>query len=252
MTTEANAAVRIRASGTLQNVYIVVQTNTRVNDSTVISRKNGSNGNISITIGAGLTGTFSDTTHTDTLTSGDTFCFAITLGASAGTLGSPMLNSVITSTGATNDLFSVSAGNSRTAGASANFAPITGALSTLASTTESLFQLQHGFPVKITNLRVYVSANTYTGSAAVKLRVNGADGNQNITVGSGLTGIFEDNSNSDTVVATDNVCVSVAGGTANSATFNWLAVTETDATSFAGAFGAVETPLRFRPIMLPY
>mgnify|MGYP000169635800 FL=1 len=60
-------------------------------------------------------------------------------------------------------------------------------------------------------LGVQIPANSIATSATtVKFRKNAADGNQAISIGAGLTGFFQDASNSDTVASGDKVNLAFA------------------------------------------
>lgn len=72
---EADTQNIIPINCSLKNVFLNVLENIMTVNATLVSRINGANGNISITITSGNTGTFSDTTHTDSITQGDLFCF---------------------------------------------------------------------------------------------------------------------------------------------------------------------------------
>src|SRR3990167_7824688 len=63
-------------------------------------------------------------------------------------------------------------------------------------------------------LYVNVPANTATANSTVRVRKNGANGNQLVTIPSATTGVFEDNVNTDAVAAGDEVAYeTVRGGT---------------------------------------
>ena len=58
------------------------------------------------------------------------------------------------------------------------------------------------------------SANAASADRTYTLRVNGADGNQSVTFGAGVTGAIRDTSNTDSLSDADLVCYSVQGLTA--------------------------------------
>jgi hypothetical protein len=69
-------------AGTISNLWCRVKTAATAN-STVILRKNSSNGNETFSIGANATGAFSDATDTDSTVSGDKIAVGITPGSTA-------------------------------------------------------------------------------------------------------------------------------------------------------------------------
>lgn len=206
--TEAHYQVRVRGTYTWANLYVRVIANGGGGNSELISRVNGGNGNQSVTIPAGTTGTFTDTTNSDSLTDGDLICVqaptadVITVMAIAGTLYSPYTLPILVGN-TTHDAI---------ASGTTAYGPVGGDAAS-PTTTEADAQDQFKTTAVLSNFRVYVSANTSTGSRQLDLRVNGADGNQTVTVGAGLTGAFEDTSNSDSIAADDLVCYQVNAGT---------------------------------------
>lgn len=55
----------------------------------------------------------------------------------------------------------------------------------------------------LSDLFVRVVANTLTNACTVRTRVNGANGNQSVSIGAGATGAFQDGVNSDNLVSGD-------------------------------------------------
>lgn len=63
------------------------------------------------------------------------------------------------------------------------------------------------------NAYIRVITNDRTASSTLRSRVNGANGNQLITIGAGATGEFEDTANSDTVASGDEIDWELVVGT---------------------------------------
>jgi len=214
------ASVVMRSRGTWQNMAMTISTAT-TSVLTMISLKNGIAGNQTVTSTASTTGAFEDTTHTDSFISGDALCYEQTGGASAGVITATAffaydtfnLSEMISGTSAS---FSFSASD--------QFYAFTG--SPGISTTESTQKIQHGFNVTTSNFRMRVSANTYTAATTHKVRKNGADGNQTISVPASTVGFFEDSTHTDVFGPTDDICYVVRGGTSGSMAFGWVAITE--------------------------
>ena len=227
LTVEANAQCLIRAGGTFGNLQINVTANSRSDATTVKSRKNGADGNQSISIGAGLTGVFEDTSNTDTVTSGDLLAISFVTGGGTGTLSllGAVGGSIINTTSNSNDIFATrTTGATRAASGTPDYYFIAGDIVTPGS--EALAKVQHGFAVKMSGMRLYVSANTYAATATVVLRVNGADTPLTFTIGAGATGWFEDTTHAVAVGADNDVCISIVGGTSGSLTMRTLGLTE--------------------------
>jgi hypothetical protein len=79
-TAEAIAETPFFESGTLSNMAVSVFTNSAGATTNVYFRKNGVDGNMSVSIPAGTTGRFYDLSNTDTVTNGDVCCWRVDRG----------------------------------------------------------------------------------------------------------------------------------------------------------------------------
>lgn len=230
-TVDDNDKFTIRAGGTLKQLSVNVPANARVTTSTIRSRINAANGNQTISVTAGSTGIFQDTSNTDTVASGDTVNASITLGTGTGTdFTTTNFGATFTSSGTDNDIFAAqAAGDARAASGTASYYPICGAIE--PNGDETVYQMDHNFACTASKMRVYLSANTYTGAATMRFRKNTGNGNQTLSITASTTGLFEDTTNSDSIAATDDCAYSIVGGTANSITINWFGMLETVSTS---------------------
>lgn len=70
-------------AGQIKNLFIIYLTNTISSAGTWVSRKNGANGNLSVSISNGATGYFEDTTNIDTIASTDTIDRALSNAATS-------------------------------------------------------------------------------------------------------------------------------------------------------------------------
>lgn len=235
--TQANAQCKIRAPGTLQNGQVYVSANGRATDSILYSSINGVRGNIVITIGAGLTGLFEDTVHTDTLADGDLVGWELVTGSGAGTLTVQRISSaVVAASGNANDIFAGGNSLARAASGTPDYLYIAGQLT--APGSEALANVRHGFPAILSALRFYVSANTCASTVTVVLRVNGVDTPLTFTIGAAATGWFEDTTHAVAVGADDDVCISIVGGTSGSLTIRAIGLTERERLPRVQAFMA--------------
>jgi hypothetical protein len=74
-------------------------------------------------------------------------------------------------------------------------------------------------------LLVRITANSSSGNITVRSRKNGANGNLNLTISAGFTGVIEDIVNSDAVAAGDLYCLQyVATGTTGTLTFSVISL----------------------------
>lgn len=224
-TTEANVKSRFHAPGTLKNGYVVVQTNARSTNTTVKSRKNGADGNISITIPGGSTGIFEDTSNTDTIADGDDLNFSLATLTGGGNFVCCMGAEFIPDANSGTYPFIVaSVPGAAVAAATTYYCSIGGYLFP-DSVAEANTQIQTGFAWIARNMFCYVSANTgVSGNTTITLRKNAADGNSNITIPAGTTGLFEDTTNSDTIVSTDDVNYKIIGAVGGITTLNVMGI----------------------------
>lgn len=221
---EANSQDLVRSAGTLSSLYVNVRVNPIAATSTVIFRKNGADGNLTISIGSSATGEFEDLTHNDTVVSGDLVCWKFTPGNTTAGISLNTHTAIFDnnqSSTITSTPLGCTAGNTATAmtGASTTyFVPINGQLhSTAAVTSEAIVKTQFRKTGTMRNLRVKIVSNSRTTTTTVKTRKNGADGNQVVTIGSTATGFFEDTTHTDSVAVNDQLNYTVVNGTGTSA-----------------------------------
>jgi len=84
-TTEANEQTLARMNFTARNLFVRFNTNTVNGTSTVVTRKSGADGNLTVSIPASTSGNYEDTTHSDFVLSTDTYNYSVALGGSSGT-----------------------------------------------------------------------------------------------------------------------------------------------------------------------
>ena len=206
-TSETVAEAKFQHAGTLSGMSIYIITNSRSASCTLKLRKNGADGNQSITIGAGVTGIFEDTSNTDTLAANDEVCYEFDVSSGSGTI---LPLSVCTHYEATTDtvvkavsLFTYNLFSTATSYTGFPTEPIQhadrGSEASRIYTAQTAFTCDH--------LAVYVSSNSKAGNVTFKVRKNGADGNQSLTIGTGATGWFEDSSNSDSFSIGDEFAI---------------------------------------------
>ena len=83
-TASGQGKARMNWSG--KNLFVRVITNTRVDATTVSTRKGGADANLNISIGAAATGTFEDTVNTDSFLAADLHQYRVSVGVGAGTV----------------------------------------------------------------------------------------------------------------------------------------------------------------------
>jgi len=208
-TTEASAQLKFRGAGTLSHLYVNVPTNGRSSASTVVVRKNGADTSLAVSIGAGQTGVFSDITGSATFADGDLWNYAVSTGAGGGGLVVAGLTARLAVSG---QVFTQQAGFgtlTATVSRALGFAGMP-----VSTSSGSIVGVRAMQAATLSRMQLVVTANASSGFTA-KLSKNGADGNQAISVGAGLTGLFEDISNSDTVAAGDYYNLSMSAPSAS-------------------------------------
>lgn len=209
--TEAHVELKFWKGGTLAKLTCNVGANTRSDASTLKSRVNGANGNLSLSIPAATTGAFSDTTNSDTLADGDRANLALDIGAGTGTLTLRNTCAAFTSP----DGYSYLMGAGQQAAINANLTRYL-LLNYLVNvvTTETDTQAPVGASaVRVSNLRVYVGTNTVTATSTATVRLNGADTSIAVSIASSTTGEFTDTTNEAfTAATTDWVALKVVTG----------------------------------------
>lgn len=199
--TEANMKSLVRVNGVIRNLNVAVTANGRATTSTILTRKNAADGNLTVSIGAAATGIFEDTLHQDAVVSGDLINFKLTTGTGVGTL---TVQHIITDLTTANSTYLFVSGPSSTQ----SFGPALTRLMAIGgdgiATTEANIQMLADRYLNLSNLWINITANTLTASSTFTLRRNTASNtNLSVTIGSGATGIFEDSAQSDVVSPTD-------------------------------------------------
>lgn len=221
-TTEANMQHKIRLTGTLRRLFANITVNSLTTATTTIrTRINGANGAQSVSIGAGLTGIFEDTSNTDAVVSGDLVNYQTVVAAGgAGTLTYGNVGcELLVSSGDQYQLISTNFVSVVVTQATTTYFLPSGALA--GNATEDNHKGRVNTAGFITSkLQVFVVSNTITATTTLRTRKNNANGNQSVSIGSSLTGFFEDASNTDTYTTNDFMDYQVVAGAAVGATIS--------------------------------
>ncbi|GAI53487.1 unnamed protein product, partial [marine sediment metagenome] len=211
-TIEVKKQARIRDSYTWASLYVRVTTNTYDAAGTMRSRINGANGNQTITIPAATAGVFEDNVNSDNIVNNDLVNWLLNVPAGSGAIYISVLSSFLTAVG------NVTIIEANTTVATQSFgliqySTVLGIFELAAAEVNTQLLLRQAST--LSNLRAYCSINTLDGASTLRLRINGANGNQVLDIGAGTTGDFEDIVNTDAVVSGDRIahCLTT-GGTA--------------------------------------
>ena len=207
-TVEANAEIYIGSSATSRNYFVNVATNSRNGTSTFRTRKNGANGNMSISIPSSTTGTFEDSANSDSLVAGDLYCFQNIHGGSSGTL-TPTIQSV-ESESTNGSMFHIysrpGSGNSVTAGLIQGV-PISGEAPSFAASETNIKHIT-SFETVFSRLSIYVASNSVTDppdDSFLRFRVAAASTALTIPITAGLSGRLTDITNTVTVATATQI-----------------------------------------------
>lgn len=231
-TLEADGEQEINSAGTLKNLFLNINSNTRTTTTTFKTRKTGvADGNLSISVTGSSTGLFEDTANSDTVAANDLWNYSFTTGTGTGTISwGPFsvnfetTNSKFVSGGGSNLGLAQAAGTTNYLGIGAGNNP---------STTETDRTTETNLICSISNFVIYISANATTASSTFEVRKNQGTTACSISISAGTTGLFED-TDSVSYIATDEVNVSFTAGTGGTITRHcWLVLIDVgDAVTF--------------------
>jgi hypothetical protein len=198
---ETAVQVTYRTPGVLSKLWCRVETNSRNGSTTLRVRKNTANGNGLVTIPSSTTGQFEDVSNTDTVASGDNFALQLSVGGTSGSIQPRMYRTFFAADENTvkRHACSSSAGSSVTNTFFYSF----GGRRDADNTVEANAQTYIPTDGTAKNFFLNISANTRNGTSTFRVRKNGGNGNQVLTVPATTTGIFEDTVNTDSFVAGD-------------------------------------------------
>lgn len=222
-TTENRAEQYIGFAGTVRNLSVTVGTNARGTTTTFISRKNGGNGSLTLSVGAGATGIFEDTSNSDSFAATDLGCIAITTGTGAGNFNPNQTSVEYLNTSSQGLILLGKAGSGFSlAAAVTRYGCVGGNMTTLA-TTQNDVRNKALADATISLLSCFLSANTINGTSTLTLGVGGSASALTVSIGASTSGRFTDSTHSVAVVATDLLTLQYVGGGA-SGTSAWRTV----------------------------
>lgn len=223
----------------MKNFNVVVSSNPRALSATTYgSRIGGAGGNLAISVPASTTGQFEDTSHSDTIASGDLVNFIVTTGIG---ITNAIVANIFVEIETTDSTSQWANGRAVTVNASVtNYYPMMGGINSAANyTTETQAQSKSGVAQTVSLAEAYVSANTLTADSTLKLRKNAGNGTISVSLTAGTTGWFEDTSHSDALVATDEI--------------TWQLITGATGTSLTLKFiSALDSLAAATPVVSPY
>jgi hypothetical protein len=218
-TTELYTETMLFVNGTLSNSSVVVDVNGRSHASTVVSRigtgSGQSTGNASISITASTTGTFSDTTDSDTLANtGTTINWMVTTGTGSGTTDISSVSAEVITTDGTSVAGSC-IGTQTGFPSTGKYIPFAGGTADNFS-TESNCQVKAAATYVVSNASINITSNAGTTASTLQFRLNGANANNAASITASTTGFYTDASDTDSLTSTsliDYELIRAASGT---------------------------------------
>ena len=206
-TTEANAQAKLQYAATLRNLRVNILTNTRTTSTTIRTRVNGANGNMSVTIPASPNGTgwFEDTSNTDTIAANDLVCIQVVNGASTET--APTYNGIQIDHQTTTDpgkgLLMVTNVTEPYFEPTTTYQEISGQFGDQITESQHQVELLSAFTFK--GMAVKCSANTVNSTTPFRLRKNTANSSVVVNVTTSSTSWHQDTTNSESCAVGDLV-----------------------------------------------
>ena len=224
--TEDNVEWKVRGYDSFAGLQVRVTANARTNNSDFQNRIDGGFGSLLCQFAGGATGLVIDTSPADAITDGQTINASLTLSTGVEDLTVTFVVATLKSSSSKSDTFAGRQnGIIRTASATANYIPIGGHIHSLTATTEEQARIKPGFAAVVSNLRCYLSANTYTGNGTLKLYQNGSAVITTTITASGGAAWYENTSDTITIDADDELSFEFDEGTSGSITIHSVGIT---------------------------
>jgi hypothetical protein len=199
---EVNVQLKQRAPGSYTGLRVVCTANTIPATTTVTFRKGAASVNQTVAFSASTPATLEDTTHTDTVASGDLVDVLWSSGSATGSMTLTTLGETFSASAHLWDQFAYSTGLDSSNSAVTFNGPV--GLADSTATTETRRQYRLRFATRVANLRGFWISN-FSTTGAIVVRVNGVTGNCTVTPTASTGGAFEDTTHHDDIASGDLV-----------------------------------------------
>lgn len=201
--TEANIKIDTIA-GTLSHMAARSASNARNGDTVFTLRKNGADATSTVTIPSSTTGSFVDTTHSDSVADGDDINYKSVRGGTTGTI---TLQSISIKHAGTGDAFmSYATGDAAfTPVASTDYYLHVGGLIETTYTDALTKQLWQIDSFEASRAEVVIPTNNITLDSALIFRKNGTDSTLNVAIPNETTGRFVDTTHTVSLASGDEI-----------------------------------------------
>ena len=227
--TENTVQTTARGDGILDKLQVNIQTNTRVTDTTIRVRINNANGNGVVTVPAGTTGWFIDTSNSDTVADGDVFGQAI-IGGGTGTTDLQIRGILVDYTASGSELKTpfLMGSNLSTAASSTSASNTTTALGEMAFVGGTATRFTLPYDAVLSDLHIYVSVNPSTTDRTLSLNVEGTPTTLALTIpASSGAGFFSDLVNTFSVENGEDISVQLTGSASGTLRTRFIAMWQT-------------------------
>ncbi len=209
-TTEADVQQVVRDTLTVSGLFVRVIANTMVNDSVYTFMIGGVAKTNTVTFSTGETGTKQDTTHSDALVAGNLIDTRLATGVAGVSITTSIIAYQLQHASSDVPILG-SAGLIAINNSVTGWLWIIGDLRSYVS-PESSGAYKVRVAGTLSNMRVYVSANTNTKDGTLTSRVNSGAGTQTVTITGSGTGSFEDTTHTDSVSAAQTISMQIVTG----------------------------------------
>jgi len=207
--TESNIQSECFVATTFSDLQVYIAVNDRSNNSSMVFRDNGADGNQSVTITGSTTGKFEDTSNSDVLSVGDKYNLKLVRasGSSGQSVEVSSFSMLLTTNGTGFPILANGFGASLSTGT--EYSPVFYYSDNFSTESDAEYYVPFG--VDTEDLSGFVQSNSSTTTTTVQFRVDGSNVNQSFSVSAASTGRFTDASNTDTINSGSSCTVSIGG-----------------------------------------
>jgi len=203
-TTEADAQYKVETSAVIKNLFINVQGNSKASTQTFKDRINGVDGTLTISVGSTATGFFEDTTHSDTIALGDLVSLAAVFGSNGSGISFQTAVDLVTTNTAFQFITGAASLSPTIAKVLTVFFPLAGDFDN-ATLTEANVQGKARIAFFASYLAIRCATNGVSATSTFTLRKNTTNTALAASITASTTGLFEDVTNTVSLVATDEL-----------------------------------------------
>lgn len=213
-TTEINAEVLVRSAYNVTDLLVDVTANGFSAAATHTARVNGADDTtLQVTIAANTTGVFEDNTGTIVLASGDTVNTQIVTPSGHGNIQLAIISLIFEDEDGNDGIFCATEQTLFFTRTIVRHMTVVGALHLDLAEPESAAQYLVRTDLTLSDQRVVVASNALDGASTFRVRVNGADVNQSVSITGNTSGAFEDTTNNDVLADGDLLNYEMTAGT---------------------------------------